>query len=76
MMRSSITHTSSFLPEEKNRCNIITEISTGLVGFFFSELTTVVRLPQSKAGGVGLSTGWQGKVEEECVGGGGEVELI
>lgn len=32
-------------------------------------LTTVVRLPESEPRGIGLSTGWQGQVEEQSVSG-------
>lgn len=39
-------------------------------------LTAVVRLPESEAGGVGLSAGWQGQVEEQGVSGSREVKLI
>lgn len=39
-------------------------------------LTAVVRLPESEAGGVGLSAGWQGQVEEQGVSGSWEVKLI
>lgn len=39
-------------------------------------LTTVVRLPESEAGSVGLSAGWQGEVEEQSVSGSWEVKLI
>ncbi len=39
-------------------------------------LTAIVRLPESEAGGVGLSTGWQRQVEEQSVSGSWEVKLI
>lgn len=38
--------------------------------------TAVVRLPESEAGGVGLSAGWQWQVEEQSVCGSWEVKLI
>lgn len=38
--------------------------------------TTVVRLPESEAGGVCLSTGRQRQVEEQSVSGSWEVKLI
>lgn len=41
-----------------------------------SPLTTVVRLPESEAGGIGLSTGWQWQVEEQSVCGSWKVKLI
>lgn len=39
-------------------------------------LTAVVWLPESKAGGVGLSAGRQRQMEEQSVSGGREVKLI
>lgn len=39
-------------------------------------LTTVVRLPESEAGGVGLSAGRQRQMEEQSVSGSWEVKLI
>lgn len=39
-------------------------------------LTAVVRLPEPKASGICLSTGWQWQVEEQSISGGWEVKLI
>lgn len=83
MMRSSITHTSSFLPGGYNMEEVTNLAGTKAnLAFEFERanqtkrLTAVVRLPESEAGGVGLSAGWQGQVEEQGVGGSWEVKLI
>lgn len=54
-------------------------MSTNYVNFSMQSKfphTTVVRLPESEARGIGLSACWQGQVEEQSVSGSWEVKLI